>query len=175
MKNLLLLFATCIGLSIVGWAQEKSVQSGNILFHAVEKKEVKAQTNTFESKINLDKKTVLFVVPIESFVFKKGLMQEHFINENNMSASLFPAAKFTGKISSSTAIHKEGRHIVQVEGDMTIKGVTVPFSTHGLLTNKSGETVIKASFMIDGTMFGLDNAKIKGFSDKIEVALTAKY
>jgi len=175
MKKILLLLVACLGIAMVVFAQEKSAQSGSILFHAINKKDVKANTKTFKSKLNLEAKSISFEVPIESFVFKNGLMQKHFINENNMSTGIFPQAKFVGTITSNTDITKEGRHIVKVEGEMTIKGVTIPFSTNGLISNRGQQTVVNATFLLDGTKFGLDNDKIKGFSDKIEVALNANY
>lgn len=175
MKNILLTILAITSFVLIGIAQNKEMNSGNILFHAINKKDVKANTKTFKSKINLTEKTVSFNVPIESFVFKNGVMYKHFVNENNMSTSLFPKASFEGKISSNSDLTKEGRHIVKVEGNMTIKGVSVPFSTNGLITNKGNDTFISATFLLDGTKFGLDNEKIKGFSDKIEVAIDAKY
>ena len=175
MKNIIITLIAIVNFTLIGVAQDKTMQSGNILFHAVDKKNVKATTKLFKSKINLLEKTVSFNVPIENFIFKNDLMYEHFLNENNMSVDLFPQATFERRISSNSNISKEGRHIVKVEGVMVIRGVSIPFSTNGLLTNKGNETYISATFLLDGTKFGLDNDKIKSFSDKIEVAIDAKY
>lgn len=175
MKNLLLLFVSIIGFTIFGFTQSKTLQSGNIMFHAIEKKDVKASSSNFTSELNLDEKSVHFSVPIVSFTFKSELMQKHFFNANNMSADLFPKAEFFGDLKSNSDLTKIGRHIVKVNGEMTIKGIKVPFNTNGLIINKNGETVIKSTFLIDGHKFGLDSDKIKGFSDKIEVELNATY
>ena len=175
MKSLFTLsFVLLLGVTVL-FGQEKTAQSGNILFHAIAKKDVKANAEKFESKIDLSAKKISFIVPVQNFKFKLGLMQKHFNNEENMNSSVHPNATFTGEITANSNIEEEGRHIVSVKGEMTIKGITHPFDANGLLENKNGVTTISASFLVDGTKFGLESAKIKKFVDKVEVSLSATY
>ncbi|HCT71609.1 MAG TPA: YceI family protein, partial [Bacteroidales bacterium] len=67
----------------------------------------------------------VFRVLMKSFQFEKALMQEHF-NENYVESDKFPNATFTGKVSNINDVpfDKNGVYPVNVEGDLTIKGIT---------------------------------------------------
>jgi len=173
MKNILIAVIILFTTSL--FAQQKELKSGNILFHAIAKKEVTASTNTFKSIIDLEQKTISFTVPIQSFQFKNKLMKKHFNNAENMNSEKFPNATFKGTILANTNIAEEGRHIVTVKGEMTIKGETHPFTANGLLVNRHGITTVEAVFLVNGLEFGLTNETIKKFADKIEVTLEAIY
>ncbi len=162
-------------LTIGVFGQEKKLTSGEINFHAIEKREVHAVNKEFSSKINLSAGEIDFKVPIDHFKFKAPLMKKHFNSDENLNVAEFPNAFFVGKITANTDITKEGRHIVTVKGEMTIKGITRPFEAKGLLINKNGTSIVTSSFLIDGTEFGLTNEKVRKFADKIEITLIGEY
>lgn len=84
-------------------------RTGSISFHASTPMEnIDAATREAASIIDVDKKDVVFHVPVKSFSFKKALMQEHF-NENYMESSKFPMAAFKGKIRD------DGRHPFRIQ------------------------------------------------------------
>jgi hypothetical protein len=86
-------------------AQKFFNRKGNISFHASTSLEnIDASTREAASIIDVDKKDVVFQVPVKSFSFKKALMQEHF-NENYMESSKFPMAALKGKIRNDGNIH----------------------------------------------------------------------
>jgi polyisoprenoid-binding protein YceI len=65
------------------------------------------------------------IVQIKSFVFEKQLMQEHF-NENYLESEKFPKATFKGKVKTLSAaqLAKDGTYPVEIEGKLTMHGVT---------------------------------------------------
>jgi polyisoprenoid-binding protein YceI len=84
----------------------------------------------------------VFKVLMKSFVFEKALMQEHF-NENYVESDKFPNATFQGKVTNIKSIDftKPGSYDVQVEGDLTIHGVTRKISEKGNFTVESGDKI----------------------------------
>ncbi|MFZ1679318.1 MAG: YceI family protein [Saprospiraceae bacterium] len=88
-----------------------------------------------------------FSVLIKGFAFQKALMQEHF-NENYMESDNYPKAVYKGSIVDWSAIHLMNDHIYQVnvEGQLTMHGVTKPFNCQASLTMKSGGVSANSSF-----------------------------
>lgn len=67
---------------------------------------------------------------MKSFQFAKALMQEHF-NEKYVESDKYPKATFTGRITNLADIDlaQNGTYTAQVEGEVTIHGVTKPLTT----------------------------------------------
>ena len=86
------------------------------------------------------------IVQIKSFVFDRQLLQEHF-NENYMESNKFPKATFKGTITNLSAINfaKDGDYAAQVEGNLTIHGVTKATKFSGKIGIKGGKVSIKAN------------------------------
>ncbi|MFY0654758.1 MAG: YceI family protein [Cyclobacteriaceae bacterium] len=83
--------------------------------------DIEAENTKSKSVIDLELGQVAFSVPIDAFEFDKSLMQEHF-NENYLESDKYPKATFKGKIIDWK--EKKGKQEVEVEGEMTIHGVT---------------------------------------------------
>lgn len=88
---------------------------------------------------------------VKSFKFKSPLMEEHF-NENYMESDKFPKTSFKGKVIGYEG--KAGSY--DVEGDLTIHGVTnkvktkVTIGADGTKATISGNFIIKlADYKID--------------------------
>jgi polyisoprenoid-binding protein YceI len=92
---------------------------------------------------------LVFKVPIKSFEFKQALMQDHF-NENYMESDKFPQASFKGKILNMDKVDlkKDGKQTVDVEGDLTIHGVTKKVSAKATLEVKGGKINASATFPV---------------------------
>lgn len=91
-----------------------------------------------------------FVVQIKSFVFEKQLMQEHF-NENYMESEKFPKAIFKGKINGVTAaqLNKEGVFPIDVEGKLTMHGVTKDIKEKARISvNNKGQVMLEGGFKV---------------------------
>lgn len=167
MKSLFILTITfLLGLSSV-LGQEKNIQSGNVLFHTIAKKSIKANATIFESKLNLSSKNISFVIPFQNFKTKSSSLESQLKGDENIV--------FKGEISANSNLDKEGRHIVFVKGELTIMGETKPFEFNGVLVNRSSSSNISASFLVNGKDFGLNDNLINEFAEKVEVSLSATY
>ncbi|MEO8860349.1 MAG: hypothetical protein ABI358_02945 [Ginsengibacter sp.] len=76
--------------------------------------DIKGESSTALSALNVDNKEVYFKVPIRSFTFHSSLMQEHF-NEDYMESDKFPFAEFTGKIIDHLDLTRPGTYQVTVQ------------------------------------------------------------
>jgi polyisoprenoid-binding protein YceI len=100
-------------------------------------------------------------VLIKGFQFQKALMQQHF-NENYMESDKYPKAFFKGKVDnlSSLNLSKDGEYNVSVNGEMTIHGVTKPFSTRGVIRVKGSQISASSSFDITVADYQIEVPKV---------------
>jgi polyisoprenoid-binding protein YceI len=151
-KNIILL----VLLLIVGVSQSQKMmtRAGEIKFDATVPgalDEVIGNNKTVSSIY--DKATAKLVVQgmVKSFKFKSPLMEEHF-NENYMESDKFPKTSFDGKIIGYDG--KTGSY--DVEGDLTIHGVTNKVKTKMTLSNDGTKLVIAGSFIVKLIDFKID-------------------
>lgn len=90
---------------------------------------------------------IAFQVPIKSFEFAKGLMQEHF-NENYMESDKYPYAKFDGKINQAIDFTKDGEYSVSATGALLIHGVSKQRTIPGTIRIKDGHVQILSGFEV---------------------------
>ena len=90
---------------------------------------------------------IVFQALMTTFHFKRALMEEHF-NENYVESDKFPDAKFVGKVANIKDINltKDGVYDANVEGKLTMHGVTKEVSEKGTLEVKQGKVIGKAKF-----------------------------
>lgn len=99
-------------------------------------------------------------VLIKGFKFAKALMQEHF-NENYMESDQYPKAFFKGTINQKGfAISRDGSYDVLATGNITIHGVTKPFSTPGRIMVKNGKINTNSSFTLTIADFNISVPKV---------------
>jgi hypothetical protein len=67
---------------------------------------------------------------MQSFGFEKAMMQQHFSNEHYLESVVYPKSKFKGATTNLTEINfiKNGDYKAEIEGYMTIKGITNPIN-----------------------------------------------
>lgn len=84
---------------------------------------------------------------VKAFKFKIPLMEEHF-NENYMESSKYPKATFKGRIINfdSSKLATSGKY--DLEGDLTIHGVTKKIKTKISLVLKEGKLYVTSSFTV---------------------------
>ena len=110
-------------------------RTGEVSFHASTPLEnIDANTNEATCIINMETGEIAFAVLMKSFQFRKSLMQEHF-NENYVESSKYPKGTFKGKIANPKLIvlDKGGSYPAEVEGEMTIHGVTRKIKAKGTI------------------------------------------
>lgn len=105
--------------------------------------DIKATNNQVAAYVVFPEGELNFAVLIKSFQFEKALMQEHF-NENYLESDEFPRATFKGKILQADKIDpaKVADHTVNVEGELTIHGVTRFVKTDGKLSVRNDKKII---------------------------------
>jgi polyisoprenoid-binding protein YceI len=140
--------------------------------------DIKADNNQVASIIDIEKGEIFFTVLMKSFKFERALMEEHF-NENYAESDKFPKATFKGKITnlSSVDFKKPGVYNLEIEGDMTIHGVTKPHKAKGTLEVKGENLLAKAKFNISIKEYGIiipDLVKDK-IQDSMEITVDMDY
>ncbi|WP_298224566.1 YceI family protein [Flavobacterium sp.] len=156
-------------------SQKMMTRSGAIKFDASMPDLVEiAGTNNGASCI-FDETTGDFVALalIKSFKFKSPLMEEHF-NENYMESSKFPKATFKGKIVNFEASKLSGtKTSYDLEGDLTIHGVTKKIKTKISLIEKAGKVVAESHFSVKCKDYAIEIPSLvkEKFAENIKVDL----
>jgi len=140
------------------------------------------QANNYTSVSTIDPTTgdVVFSVPMQSFEFEKALMQKHFNGEDFLDTKQFPKAKLKGKITNLAQINleKDGTYQANVEGELTIKGVTKPIKEKGTVTVKGNKISVQSTFNVTLADYGITFVKGKPASNiakTVEVTVHAEY
>lgn len=140
----------CFLVGNVIFAQKMMTRTGEIKFEAsMPAFEEIAATNNTVSCI-LDEATGDFVALalVKAFKFKAPLMEEHF-NENYMESSKFPKATFKGKIANFDAKKLSSKKTeFDLEGDLTIHGVTKKIKTKLALVLNAGKITATSLILV---------------------------
>ena len=145
-----IIVAICFLVGNMVFSQKMMTRAGEVRFEAsMPAFEEIAGTNNTVSCI-LDETTGDFValVLVKGFKFKSPLMEEHF-NENYMESSKFPKATFKGKIANFDAKKLTTKSSeFELEGDLTIHGVTKKIKTKIALALNAGKISAKSLILV---------------------------
>ena len=138
---------------------------------------IEAISNGLKAAIDMSTGDMLFMVPIESFVFEKSLMQRHF-NDQYMESHKYPEAVFTGKIIDFNPIlsfYKE-RRTVNVTGKLTIHGVTREITESAALYYNQDHLVGIAIFNIELKDYNISIPRmfVRNIAESVEVTINVK-
>ena len=115
---------------------------------------------------------------IKSFKFRNALMEEHF-NENYIESSQYPKAVFKGKILnfSKVDLSKDEIQQVEVEGDLTLHGVTKKIDIKATLQPQNGKILAKADFVVSAEDFDIKIPAVvrEKIAKKINVSVDVAY
>jgi hypothetical protein len=111
--------------------------------------DIEANNNKVAAVLDLATGQLAFSAPIREFQFKRTLMQEHF-NENYLESEKYPKATFAGRFSGADAavLGGSGPHPIQVEGDLTMHGVTRHLTVPATLEMQGGQLLASATFNV---------------------------
>ena len=172
-KSLFILAFAFIG--TFGFSQKLLTRSGEIKFDASmpDLVEIAGKSNT--ASAILDEATGNFAtnVLIKSFKFKAPLMEEHF-NENYMESSVYPNSKFVGKIINFDASKLSAtKTSYDLEGDLTIHGVTKKIKTKITLVSNGGKVVAATNFTVkaDDYKIEIPNLVKEKFAENIKIGI----
>jgi hypothetical protein len=164
MPNLLprLAVLVLLGLGGLGRAQAQGkyiTRAGHISFFSASiMEDIEARNDKVAAAFDLSTGQMAFSVPIHEFQFKRTLMQEHF-NENYMESEKFPKATFTGQVLNAAQVLRQLPNTtqnVEVEGQLTMHGVTHKVLVNGTLQMRDGQLVAFAYFNIAPADFSID-------------------
>ncbi len=146
------------GLSASAQAQGKFfTRDGFISFFShTDVEDIDAKNNKVASVLDAATGQLEFAVLMKAFEFKKALMQQHF-NENYVESNKYPKAQFKGKILNigNVDFTKDGEYPVEIDGELTIKGVTKPLQTNASVIVKGGVPQGVAEFKVKPTDYGI--------------------
>ena len=139
---------------------------------------IAAVNKASQSIITLYNDSIVFMVPISGFTFKKALMQEHF-NENYLESDKkgFENAILKGKINEKPDFKKDGEYKVTCTGNLLIHGVEQTRTFEGIFTVKEGKISLKSQFTVKVKEhhIKIPNTVIKNIAEEVLVTITANY
>lgn len=138
--------------------------------------DIKAESKDGVSALDIASRSVYFKVPIRSFKFEKGLMQEHF-NENYLESDKYPNAEFRGSIKGNIDLSKDGTYEVTVQGNLDLHHVIKSYTVKAELSVKEGEISARSSFpvkLVDHNI-KIPRLVIKNIAEVVQVSILAEY
>ena len=148
-KWFLLLAIVTFGINLN--AQKYYTKEGKISFYSDAPLErIEAHNNKATAVMDMTTGRIEWAVLIKAFLFEKALMQEHF-NENYMESTKYPKATFQGQFLDWTAIDlsKEGEKTFDLQGKLTVHGVSKEIMTPATLIVKDGVITGKSIIKIE--------------------------
>ena len=128
------------------------------------------------SVINTKTGDISFQIKINSYQFRKALMQEHF-NENYMESDKYPNAAFKGKILEKIDFSSSEDQKVTIKGILDVHGVKKERRIPATIMLNDGELNLKSQFDVACKDHNIKIPKIfwKNIAEVIQVNVTANY
>lgn len=178
MKRILLILGIVLGTVNVFAQDIYSCRNASFSFYSsAPMEDIEAKTDKGVSAINLKTGAIYFKVPVNTFQFRKKLMQEHF-NENYLETDKFPYAEFKGKVVEPAAdLNKDGAHDVTVEGVLSLHGVDKTYREKGTITVQNGQVMSSSKFNVKlaDHKIKIPTLVIKNIAEVVEVTVKASY
>jgi len=139
---------------------------------------IEAHTHQGQSLINIKTGKIAFSIQVKSFEFKKELMQEHF-NERYMETDKYPKATFEGSITNigQLDLSKPGNYTGNVEGDLTMHGVTKHMKATAAIVAANGSISAKSVFKITVAEYKIEipEQKADNIAPTLDINVEATY
>lgn len=155
-KILLMLILAFVGNSM--FSQKVMTRKGVIKFEASKPsfEEIAASNNSVSCILDQSNGDFVVLALVKSFKFKSPLMEEHF-NENYLESSKFSKTSFKGKIVNFDASKLTSTNTVyNLEGDLTLHGVTKKIKTKIVLSLNSGKIITTCNLLIKPQDYNID-------------------
>lgn len=175
MKKITLLMLLVLMFSLESFGQRYISELNHVSFYSETPMEnIEAHTYNAKSAIDLETGEIAFTIPINTFEFKKSLMQEHF-NENYMESHKYPKAKFKGKLENFKK--QAGKQKVIAKGILEIHGVSREVSVPGEVEFLKEQTKIKSSFPVRVADYNIKipNLVASNIAEIVEVSIDFSY
>lgn len=176
MKKAMLILALATTGSV--FAQKKTTTSATVKFDATTKLDALpvAENKTVVAAIDTKAGTVAFEAQIKGFQFGNPMMQEHFNGPKWLDSEKNPTSTFKGKITNLADVKfdKDGSYTANVEGDLTIHGISKPLTGKATIVVKAGAVSTTADFSIKLADYSLGNAGGK-LADEPKITVSADF
>ncbi len=107
--------------------------------------DIEAISNASKVKLNTNKKELQIEIPVNSFKFKKALMQTHF-NEKYVESDKYPTATFQGKYLENMDLNTDGIYNLKLNGKFNIHGVNKAKAIPCTITVKNQRVIFQTDF-----------------------------
>jgi hypothetical protein len=177
MKKLLLILGVLVLLTNTSFSQIYLCKNGNIsFFQETSVEDIDARSTKLLSILNTENNMIAYKVDMESFIFEKSLMRDHF-NENYVESNKYPTAVFRGVINEKIDWSKDGVYNITSIGDMVMHGISKRITEKGTLTIKNGEINITNFFTIKFTDYGvkIPNLLSKQLAESVDITINCIY
>ncbi len=146
------------------------------LFSTAPIEDIKAESRTGVSALDIASRSVYFKVEIRSFEFEKSLMQEHF-NEDYLESNKYPYAEFRGNIKDNIDLYKNGTYPVLIQGNLTLHNVTRSYTVKAELKIQDGKIMASSSFPVKlvDHQIKIPKLVVKNIAEIIQVTVSAEY
>jgi polyisoprenoid-binding protein YceI len=173
---LLLSLFTSSGTSLM--AQKYASVNGNIMFYSkTSLEDIKAENKQVQVMLNTESGAMAFKVVMKNFKFAKAAMQDHFNNKQYLDTDQFPNAVFEGKLINAEKIDfsKEGKYSAEVEGNLTIKGVTNTVKEKGTIEVKDGKIQMNSVFnvLLSDYKVSIPGNYVNNISNSLQITVSA--
>lgn len=159
MKRLLLLLLLLLPEGPPAHAQGRYLTKTGLVsfFSASPIENIEARNQQVAAMLDLGTSQLAFSMLVKGFVFKRTLMQEHF-NENYMESDKFPKATFAGHFVGLDAsqLATAGPHPAQVEGDLTLHGVTHRIQVPATVELRGRQLLAQATFSVASADYNIE-------------------
>jgi polyisoprenoid-binding protein YceI len=147
------------GSEMLGQAPKKYMDrtgSANFVADGIIKDDVQAKTNTVTAALDVASGQVQVRIPVNSFVFRKALMQEHF-NENYLESHQFPFANFKGQVANwdASLLQKSASQKIRFEGKLEIHGISKDVVESGTMEVNNGQIRMTTDLKVTVADFGI--------------------
>ena len=140
-----------VAISLTTFAQKQVSKKTHLKFFSTTPAE-NIEANNYAAVSTLDTKSgdIVFSVPMQSFEFEKALMQEHFNSKKFLNTKENPKAKLVAKITNldKVSFDKDGSYTINVDGELTINGVTNAIKEKATVVIKDGKINLTSKFNV---------------------------
>lgn len=171
-----LVFLTTLSLSAQSRYIDRSGKAS--FFSSAPLEDIEAHTQQVVSVLDVQSGEIAASMLMRSFNFRKALMEEHF-NESYVESHKYPKAVFKGKITNigNLDFEKDGNLTLDVNGEITLHGVTKPLRIKAEATVAAGKIQAKALFPLTVADFEIEVPRlvINNIAEVVEVTVSFDY
>ena len=153
-----------------------TLKSSEVTFYShAPLEDIKATSTKLRAALNIESGQLLFIMPINSFEFKKSLMQKHF-NEQYLESDQYPEAKFEGRFRESPLDFEKSEEF-GFDGMLTIHGVQRRISGTANL-EKDGQIIYGESMIevkLEDYKIKIPRMVIKNIAELVEVSIHVQF